>query len=312
MPFTIGVDVGGTKIAVGVVDEDGTVIDKAKAETPAEDSDASVQAIVDVVTKLLDQHKDVACVGVSAAGFISADRATVLFAPNIAWRDLRLRDLLETELKLPVVVENDANAAAWGEFTHGSAADAKDMLMVAVGTGIGGGFVVDGELIRGNFGIAGEVGHLRVVPDGHPCGCGQHGCLEQYASGSALERFAREQTSDGDRLLAEAGGDRAAIDGQLITRLAKDGDAHCITLLAEMGRWLGEGIASLATVIDPGLIVVGGGVAEAADLVMGPVRTAFAAFLPATDNRPHAEIRVASLGNEAAIIGAAALARTEA
>ncbi|MFY9913189.1 MAG: ROK family glucokinase [Nocardioidaceae bacterium] len=311
MSVTIGVDVGGTKIAAGVVDANGGIVDKARVETPAQDSDAAVQAIIDVANELRARHDGVTGIGISAAGFISADRATVLFAPNMAWRDLPLRDRLENALGLPVVVENDANAAAWGEFTHGSAKDADDLLMVALGTGVGGGIVAGGELVRGTFGIAAEVGHLRVVPQGHLCGCGQRGCFEQYASGSALVRFARERVTDGDRLLSEVDGDRARIDGPLVTRLAQEGDALSIELLADLGRWLGEGVASLAAVLDPGLVVIGGGVAEAGDLVMGPAKRAFAATLPATANRPHAEMRVAALGNEAAIIGAAALARSE-
>lgn len=312
MSVTIGVDVGGTKIAAGVVDADGGIIDKERVETPAQDADATVQAIVDVTTRLRARQDGVIGVGISAAGFISADRATVLFAPNMAWRDLPLRDRLEEALRLPVVVENDGNAAAWGEFTHGSAKDADDLLMVAIGTGVGGGIVAAGGLVRGTYGIAAEVGHLRVVPQGHPCGCGQRGCLEQYASGSALVRFARERVAAGDLLLSEVDGDPARIDGLLVTRLARAGDALSIELLADLGRWLGEGLASLAAVLDPGLIVIGGGVAEAGDLVMGPVKGAFEATLPATDNRPHAEIRIAALGNEAAIIGAAALARSDA
>jgi glucokinase len=135
--------------------------------------------------------------------------------------------------------------------------------------------------------------------------------LEQYASGSALVRSAREKVNGGDRLLREAGGDRERIDGELVTRLAHDGDELCVGLLADLGRWLGEGVASMAAVLDPGLVVIGGGVAEAGDLVMGPLQKAFDATLPGTDNRPHAEIRVAALGNSAAIIGAAALARSE-
>ncbi len=311
MSVTIGVDVGGTKIAAGVVDAGGAIVDKARVETPAQDADATVQAIIDVANDVRARHDGVAGIGISAAGFISADRATVLFAPNMAWRDLPLRDRLENALGLPVVVENDANAAAWGEFTHGSAKDSDDLLMVAVGTGVGGGIVAGGELVRGTFGIAAEVGHLRVVPQGHPCGCGQRGCLEQYASGSALVRFARDRVTDGDRLLSEVDGDRARIDGPLVTRLAREGDVLSIELLADLGRWLGEGVASLAAVLDPGLVVIGGGVSEAGDLVMVPAKRAFEATLPATDNRPHAEIRTAALGNEAAIIGAAALARSE-
>jgi len=311
MTVTVGVDVGGTKIAAGVVDDDGLILDTERVETPAEDSDAAVRAIVEVASRLRKAHPNVAAVGVSAAGFVSSDRATMLFTPNLAWRDLPLRDLLEKELQVPVVIENDANAAAWGEFSYGSASDAHELLLVAVGTGIGGGVVVDGKLVRGWFGTAGEIGHLRVVPNGHPCGCGQHGCWEQYASGSALVRFARERVAEGDRLLSEAGGDREGIDGQLVTRLAKAGDPLCVDLLADLGRWLGEGIASLCAVLDPQLVVLGGGVGEAGDLVMVPLKTAYDTTLPATDNRPHAQIRAASLGNAAAIIGAATLARTE-
>ena len=311
MTVTLGVDVGGTKIAAGVVDGDGSIIDTERVETPAEDSDAAVRAIVEVVSRLCKAHEGIAAVGVSAAGFVSSDRATMLFTPNLAWRNLPLRKLLEKEIDVPVVIENDANAAAWGEFRYGSASDADELLLVAVGTGIGGGVVVDGHLVRGWFGTAGEIGHLRVVRGGHPCGCGQRGCWEQYASGSALVRFARERVVDGDRLLAEAGGDRDEIDGQLVTRLAVAGDPLCVDLLADLGTWLGEGIASLCAILDPQRVVIGGGVGDAGDLVMGPLQTAYDETLPAKDNRPHAEIRLASLGNAAAIIGAATLARTE-
>src|SRR5215510_7512807 len=163
MTRTIGVDVGGTKMAAGIVDDDGTIVDKARMDTPAQDAAATVGAIVDVASTLLEKRDGVSALGVSAAGFISADRATVLFAPNMAWRDMPLRAKLETGLGVPVVVENDANAAAWGEFIHGSAHDAHDLLMVAVGTGVGGGLIVEGELVRGRFGNAAEVGHVRVV-----------------------------------------------------------------------------------------------------------------------------------------------------
>jgi glucokinase len=308
MALTIGVDIGGTKIAAGVVDENGTILEKLRRETPANDASAIVDTIADSARELAARH-DVTAVGVGAAGFIGADRATVLFAPNLAWRDEPLRELLESQLSLTVLVENDANAAAWAEFRFGSAVDADDLLLVAVGTGVGGGLVVEGRLLRGTFGIAAEIGHLRVVPKGRPCGCGQLGCWEQYASGNALVRAARERVSENDALLMSADGDREAIDGPMITRLARDGDALSIDLLAEVAAWLGEGIASLAAVLDPGVVAIGGGVAEAGDLVMTPLRTAFDTCLPATDNRPHLEIRLATLGNDATMIGAADLAR---
>ena len=190
MGLTIGVDVGGTKIAAGVVDEDGTILKRARRESPATDTEAIQETIADLVSELAS-GLDVEGVGVGAAGFVDVSRSTVLFAPNLAWRDEPLKAELERRTGLPVVIENDANAAAWGEFAFGAGADAQDLLLVTVGTGVGGGIVLDGRLHRGTFGIAAEIGHLRVVPDGRPCPCGNRGCWEQYASGSALVADAR-------------------------------------------------------------------------------------------------------------------------
>jgi glucokinase len=236
-----------------------------------------------------------------------------LFAPNLAWRDEPLRVDLEKRIGLPVVVENDANAAAWGEFTFGAGEDVADSLLVTVGTGVGGGIVLNGELHRGAFGVAAEIGHMRVVPGGRICGCGNRGCWEQYASGSALVRDAREQAREGSliarSLVDRAGGDVDAITGPLITDAARDGDAFAVEQLASLGRWLGEGIASLAAVLDPAAVVIGGGVSEAGDLLLEPVRSHFRANLTGRHYRPELEIRLAMLGNKAGMIGAADLAR---
>jgi glucokinase len=308
MTLTIGIDVGGTKIAAGVVDGEGKILEDQRCETPARDTHATQAAIVRLVTELASRH-DVKAVGIGAAGFVSSDRATVLFAPNLAWRNEPLGLAVHTQVQLPVVVENDVNAAAWGEFRFGAGADVDDLLMVAVGTGVGGGVVINGQLLRGSFGVAAEIGHMRVVPQGLLCGCGRHGCWEQYASGRALVREARSRVFDGDSLLDVAGGQPAQIDGQMITREAQAGDALCIALLSDLGYWLGEGIATLAAVLDPGVVVVGGGVAEAGDLLMAPLQKAFDDNLTAAHNRPHLQLRLATLGNEAGLIGAADLAR---
>ncbi|MGZ5398616.1 MAG: ROK family glucokinase, partial [Nocardioides sp.] len=248
-----------------------------------------------------------------AAGYVDRDRARVLFAPNIAWRDVNLKAELEERVDVPVVVENDANAAAWGEFRFGAGSDVDDLMLVTVGTGVGGGLVLDGELYRGAFGVGAEIGHLRVVPDGIICGCGHHGCFEQYASGSALVREARQIAINGvpaaDALLARAGGSVEAIDGPMISEAARDGDAFAIGRLAELGHWLGSGIASLVTVLDPAVVAIGGGVSEAGDLLLEPLRAAFERHLPGREYRPLAEIRRATLGNAAGMIGAADLAR---
>jgi glucokinase len=308
MALTVGVDVGGTKIAAGVVDEEGKILEEQRCHTPARDTAQTQSAIVGLVKDLAARH-DVAAVGIGAAGFVGADRTTVLFAPNLAWRDEPLGAAVHAQVGVPVIVENDVNAAAWGEFRFGAGADVDDLLMVAVGTGVGGGIVLGGQLLRGSFGVAGEIGHMRVVPNGLPCGCGRHGCWEQYASGRALVREARARVWDGDPLLELAGGSATGITGPMITKEAQAGDALCISLLADLGQWLGEGIASLAAILDPRVVVIGGGVGDAGDLVLEPIRKAFDDNLPAAANRPHLQVRLATLGNEAGMIGAADLAR---
>ncbi len=311
MSLTCGIDVGGTKIAGAVVDEDGRVLELRRVVSPATDPEAIEDAIAGLVRELRVGH-DLTAIGVGAAGYIDSGRAVVMSAPNIAWRDLDLRAELEGRTDLPVVVENDANAAAWGEFAFGAGKDSRDLLLVTVGTGVGGGIVIDGELYRGAFGVAAEIGHVRVVPGGLPCGCGKLGCLEQYASGRALVRQTQEAARDDPAaapLVAEAGGDPRAITGAMVTAAATAGDAFSVGRLAEVGRWLGEGIASIAAVLDPGLVVVGGGVGEAGDLLLGPAREAFEAQVIGGGERPLPQILPARLGNDAGVIGAADLAR---
>jgi glucokinase len=307
-----GIDVGGTKIAGGVVDEHGTILEELRVESPATDVPAIEAAIEKLVTELRTRHP-IEAVGVGAAGYIDKARAVVLFAPNLAWRDLDLKADLEQTLGLPVVVENDANAAAWGEFQFGAGHDVDDLLLVTVGTGVGGGVVLDGSLYRGAFGVGAEIGHMRVVPDGILCGCGNRGCLEMYASGSALVREARAAARAGSLLAADllelAGGDPGAITGPLVTDAARGGDTFAVEQLATLGRWLGEGIASLTAVLDPAVVVVGGGVSAADELLLEPTRAAFKSQLTGRGHRPMLEIRRARLGNRAGLIGAADLTR---
>lgn len=312
MSLACGIDVGGTKIAGGVVDEDGNILEELRVESPATDAEAIEEAIAGLVTQLRERHP-IETVGVGAAGYVDKARAVVLFAPNVAWRNEDLKGELEKRVALPVVIENDANAAAWGEFAYGAGHDVDDLLLVTVGTGVGGGLVLDGEVYRGANGVGAEIGHMRVVPNGILCGCGKHGCFEQYASGSALVREARALALSGAQIaqgmLQRAGGDLHKITGPLITEAAQDGDQGAIQQLAELGRWLGEGIASLTEVLDPGVVVIGGGVSEADELLLGPTREAFASQLVGRGFRPIPEIRRARLGNRAGLIGAADLSR---
>jgi glucokinase len=312
MALAIGVDIGGTKVAGGVVDEHGRVVDRTRRFTPSTDVAATEATIAEVVAELAGRHQ-IEAVGIGAAGWIADDRATVLFAPHLAWRNEPLRDALTRAIGLPVVVENDANAAAWAEYRFGAARAARVVVMITLGTGIGGGLVDGGTLYRGAYGVACEYGHMSIVPDGRRCACGNRGCWEMYASGTALAHDARELAAvapiAAHRLMQLAEGDLDRLSGQLVTQAAREGDPAAIEIYTSMGRWLGRGLANLAAVLDPTAFVIGGGVSEAGELLLAPARQAFAETLTGRGFRPAAEILLAELGPEAGLIGAADLAR---
>lgn len=310
--LTIGIDIGGTKVAGGVVDADGQVLARQRRDTPGRNPHDTEDTIADVVNALTADH-DVVAVGIGAAGFVDSSRSSVLFAPHLAWRHEPLRAGVERRLSLPVVVENDANAAAWAEWRYGAAMGESHLLCVNLGTGIGGAVISEGVVQRGKFGVAGEFGHMTMVPGGHRCECGNRGCWEQYASGNALVREARELAASGSpvaqSLLERAGGAVLDITGPVVTEAAKDGDATAVELFEEVGRWLGLGLANLAAAFDPSCFVIGGGVSEAGDLLLGPARETFRRSLTGRGFRPEPRIVRAELGNEAGLIGAADLAR---
>ena len=312
--LTVGVDIGGTKVAAGVIDPDGKVIDQLRAETPSRHKSAQVveDVIADLVLTLGDRH-EVHAVGIAAAGFVDESRASVVFAPHLAWRNEPLRDALRTRLAVPIVVENDANAAAWAEWRFGAGQGQRQLICVTLGTGIGGAIVLNGRVQRGEFGMAGEFGHMMVVPGGHRCECGNRGCWEQYASGNALVREARElakaDSPVAQRLLERVDGDVAQITGSVISDAARDGDPAAIELFGEIGSWLGIGIANLVAALDPGIVVIGGGVSDAGEVLLAPAREAFRRQLTGRNFRPEARIVRAELGNLAGLVGAGDLAR---
>ncbi|MBC7560567.1 MAG: ROK family glucokinase [Dermatophilaceae bacterium] len=315
--LAIGIDIGGTKVAGGVVDADGKVSHRARRDTPSRSKSPSVVegTIVEVVTELMQLAgpESVAAVGIGAAGFVAADRATVVFAPHLSWRHEPLRDALQKRVPVPIFVDNDANAAAWAEWKFGAARGETHVMMITLGTGIGGGILIDGQVQRGRFGIAGEFGHMQVVPGGHRCECGNRGCWEQYASGNALVREAHSLFSANSPiasdLLDAVEGVVDNLTGPLITQAARDGDPTARELLAEIGHWLGIGIANLAAAFDPGMFVIGGGVSAAGDLLLASARETFKRHLAGRGYRPEARIVAARLGNDAGLIGAADLAR---
>ncbi|GGK26459.1 glucokinase [Pilimelia terevasa] len=298
-----------------MVDPAGRIVARLRRPTSAGDPDKLRAQVVEVAAGLAAQHP-VTAVGIGAAGWIDAGRSVVRYGPHLPWRDEPLRDAVAAAVGLPVVVENDANVAAWAEYRFGACAAADPgatMVMVTVGTGVGGGIVLGGRLYRGAQGIAAELGHVRVVPDGRPCPCGRRGCLERYASGTALVEAARagaraDPAAAAD-LLRRAGGDPAAVSGPMVTAAAGAGDPVARAAFAEIGGWLGAACADWTQILDPHTFVVGGGVADAGELLLAPARAAYAEQLGRRGRYPAATVTAAVRGNDAGVVGAADLAR---
>ncbi len=301
-PYVIGIDVGGTKIAAGLVAANGSVVAALRSPTPP---GVDVTRAVTAAAQTLLEQSPATAVGVSVAGFVASDRATVAAAPNIrGWAPTGLGQDLSVSLGLPVLVENDANAAAWAEAVFGAGRGSTNMVCLTVGTGLGGGIVMNRRLYRGSSGFAAEFGHMVVVQDGDPCTCGRRGCWERYASGGALvrsyHRWSRNRASEPDN---------GQLTGADVTRAAVDGDSSAVAAFDEVGTWLGRGMGSLAAALDADLFVIGGGVAEAEELLLEPVRRTYAASLPHVQDRAPTAIVLAEMRNAAGLIGAAALAR---
>ena len=306
---TLGVDLGGTNLRIGVVDEAGAILAEVRAPAPSE-VDALVHAIGAQADVLIPTH-GVRAVGVGTAGMIDHDGA-VRYAPNLPmFVDVPLRALLAERLVPPVVVDNDANAAAWGEHCHGAARGVGNALVITLGTGVGGGIILDGRLVRGAHGFAGEVGHWQFDPHGPDCACGEVGHWEAVASGTALGRLARARAEQGSApsVLARAGGDATAVRGEHVGESAAAGEADGAAILAEFAEVVALGFAGLANILDPELIVVSGGLVEIGDVLLDPLRAAFLGHLEGSAHRPAIPIVAAGLGDASGMVGAAALAR---
>ncbi len=307
----IGIDIGGTKIAGALVDEEGNIVRESRVPTPAGSADAVVDAVVSLIQELSSEHK-VLGAGVAIAGFIDSLQSEVLYAPNLSFRNEPFKAKLEAKLDIPVLLENDANAAGWAEYRYGAGRGFKHMVMLTIGTGVGGAVITNSRMLRGGFGIAGELGHIRVVPEGRLCGCGARGCIEQYGSGTALLRSAIELADSSD-----AGGERlrelrkqaGELKGEQVYQAITEGDHGALGLLRELGSWLGQTIATLSAVLDPEVVVIGGGVSAAGALLIDPIREAFQANMPAHGFRPELQVRVAEFVNDAGVVGAADLVR---
>ncbi|BDQ00167.1 ROK family glucokinase [Aquiluna sp. KACHI24] len=311
--LAIGIDIGGTKIAGAVVSESGEILEELRVPSPAQDPDQMITEVVGLINQLAAMAPEqVVAAGVAAAGFIDADQSTILYAPNLNWRNEPFRDRLKAHLDLPVFIENDANAAGWAEFKFGAGKGTKDMVMLTLGTGVGGAVVADYKLRRGGFGIGGELGHVRVVQDGRQCGCGRKGCVEQYASGSAVLKAAKKLASSdgpaGERL-RQLKTESGELTGHQVYQALLEGDAATRELVNQAGSYLGQAMGSITAVLDPQVFVIGGGLSEAGELILDPIRQSYLRELPARGFRPEAEIVTAKFSNQAGVIGAADLAR---
>lgn len=307
---TVGFDIGGTNLRAGVVTLDGTIIGARSVPTPRT-AEGLEEGIATLVGELRREH-DVTAVGLAVAGFLDPDCETVRFAPHLPWRDAPVRARLAERLDLPVRLEHDANSAAWGEYRFGAAQNARTWVFFAVGTGIGATLMVDGNIYRGAYGTAPEFGHLTVVPGGRPCPCGKRGCLERYASGTALVDTARELMDTrgfADTDLARTLARKEPSTGRDVMAAVHRRDPLALAVIEEFATWLGEGLSIVADVLDPELILLGGGVSRDADLYLDTTRTQLAARMVGSGHRPVPRVGTAELGADAGMIGVADLAR---
>ena len=322
--LAVGVDVGGTKIAAGLVASDGTLISRARRDSPSDDADAIVAEIADIARELCG-HQSLTGVplgaglplgaqlplGVGAAGMVDRD-GTVVYAPNLAWSQRPVRRELAEQLGVPVTVANDACVAAWGEFRAGAARDVDgSIVMLTLGTGVGGGLVVNNALAMGTHGMGAEFGHMIVAEGGRQCPCGNRGCLEAYASGTAIGRMAQERVDAGEAPTGSVLYTLDEITGKTVTLAAHAGDEAANEVLATCGFWLGVGIASLVNALDPAVVVIGGGAMQAGERLLAPAREASHPRVLGELNRDPVPIIRAILGDDAGVIGAGLLALSD-
>jgi len=303
-PVAVGVDVGGTKLVAGGITQDGTIVGRRRETSPVADPAGLLDAIERCVVELGTGLP----IGIGVAGIVDRDGRLVV-GPNLQVEDVPIAQEIGVRIGMPVTVGNDANVALWGELVAGAARGARDVAMVTLGTGIGGGLVVAGELVEGWHGYAGELGHLIVEEGGRRCPCGNHGCVEAYASGTSIGAITAERLADGGvySTLVGAGPD---LDGRAVTRAALDGDAFARDVLTDAGTWLGVALASVVNALDPELLVIGGGASTlGAGFIVPAATAAMRPRLLGHERREPPPIVLAELGDDAGMVGAGLLAR---
>jgi glucokinase len=305
----IGVDIGGTTTKAALVDASGVI--HSRVEVPTETM-AGTKSILAVAETLVGRAPDlglrVGAIGVGAAGFVDVREGSVIFSPNLSYGDPHVATALRDHVGLPVVVDNDANAAAWGETCFGGAKGARHLSLLTIGTGVGGGFVVDGRLIRGATGAGAEIGHMVIDPTGPECPCGLRGCLERFASGSAIARMAVEALADQPKsAILDFAGSIEGVSALHVARAAAQYDETARGVLRQAGRYLAVGMSNIVNLFDPDVIVLSGSVVKAGEPFLGPARDELNRRTLVQRRRP-VRLDVSSLGVDGGILGAAALA----
>ncbi len=306
----IGVDVGGTKIAAAVVSKQGEILNEVRYPTQAVPPNRLMGTIAGAITEVKDGF-EVGGVCLAVPGLIMASVNTVIFSPNLREiENIRLDEEIGGRTGMRVTVENDANAAAWGEFRYGAGKDVDHQIFITLGTGVGGGVITHGLLLRGAQGAGGELGHVTLDPEGPRCGCGNHGCLEALASGTAIQRRAREFANDRPGSALGRLALQRQVLGEDVTKLAEEGDEAAVSVLEETGRWLGIGMAGFVNMFNPEVVAVGGGASRAGEFILEPARKEVQ-LRARSPSRDLVEIKEATLGPASGVLGAAALARGE-
>jgi len=313
--YYIGIDLGGTNIAVGVVDEDGKII--AKAETPTlvkRDYREIVKDMAMAAQKAMDEAgvkvSDIKSIGIGSPGTIDRKNGIIVYANNLFWRNVPLREELQKYLNVPVYIDNDANVAGLAEHVSGACRGVDNSITLTLGTGVGAGVVINGKLYIGTFGAAAELGHLIIEADGLPCTCGSNGCFEQYASATALIREGKKAVAENpDSLIAKlVEGDPEKVSAKVVIDAAKEGDPTAKAIFDKYIHYLAIGIVSIINAFDPAIIALGGGVSKAGSFLLDAVVGEVKKYVYG-EGREFAKICLAELGNDAGIIGAAMLGK---
>ncbi len=312
--YNIGVDLGGTNIACAIVDEKGKILKKGSRPTLADRSPEVIIAdMADLCKKVMKEQgvsvSDINSVGIGSPGIADSEKGVIVYNNNLGFRNTKVRDEFQKHLDLPVYLENDANAAAYGEYEFGAGSKYKDFVAITLGTGVGGGVIIDGKIMAGSYHGGAELGHIVIGLDGHQCSCGRKGCWEMYSSATALIRDAKQSAlaNENSPLYKAVGGDLSKMNAKIPFDLAKEGDVFSKAIIDKYIENLAIGLVNVINIFQPEIIVLGGGVANQKEALLKPLRERMVEEIYGGEEMLQTKIEVATLGNDAGIIGAAFL-----